>query len=186
MSSSDSSACGCSTENRRGFVTNVIALLIGAAAYLPPAVIGAVAFLRAPFRRKSRTGQAFRLTSLDSLAIGDPPKNFPVVADRDDAWNRFPNEPIGSVLLRRTGEAEVEALNVVCPHAGCSVQYMTRGDKLYCPCHQASFSLTGLRLDEVSPCPRDLDTLEVEITDGEVWVQIQNFRTGSTKKVPQA
>lgn len=186
MSSSDFSARKPPTDERRGFCTNAIALLLGGAACLAPAAVGVYTFLAAPFQRKSQAGRSFPLTSLASLAVGDPPKKFSILADRDDAWNHFPNQPIGSVLLRRTAEDEVLAINVVCPHAGCSVQYEAADDKLYCPCHRASFDLSGKRLDATSPSPRDLDTLQVKITDGQVWVQFRNFQTGSSRKVPNS
>lgn len=173
-------------DSRRGFLTKALALSLGGFAYAVPALAGIVSFLN-PLRQKSQAGQFLRLAALDTLPDDGTPQEVSVVSDRTDAWNRFPNEPIGAVFLRRTGEAQVEAVNVVCPHAGCSVQYQEGEDKLFCPCHAASFDLTGKRLDATSPSPRDLDTLEVEIRNGtEVWVRFQNFRTGTTQKIPEA
>jgi menaquinol-cytochrome c reductase iron-sulfur subunit len=169
---------------RRGFIAKAVALLIGAAAYLPPVAAGAWVFLN-PLRQKSQGGRMFRLATLETL--DEVPKKFPVIADRTDAWNRFPNEPVGAVYLRKTGDDKVEAIHVVCPHAGCSVQYQAEGKKFFCPCHSASFDLAGARLDETSPSPRNLDTLDVEIRDGnEVWVKFANFRTGTPEKIEEA
>ena len=127
----------------------------------------------------------FRLANLETL--DEVPKKFSIVADRTDAWNRFPNEPVGAVYLRKTAEDQVQAIHVVCPHAGCSVQYQAGGDKFFCPCHSASFDLSGARLDETSPSPRNLDTLEVEIREqSEVWVKFVNFRTGTPEKIEEA
>jgi hypothetical protein len=39
-------------------------------------------------------------------------------SDAGRCLNKFNEVPIGAVYLRRTGN-QVEALNVVCPHAGC-------------------------------------------------------------------
>ena len=171
-------------DQRRGFITKAIAVLVGAAAYLPPAAAAAWVFLN-PLRQKGQGGRMFRLATLETL--DEVPKKFPVIADRTDAWNRFPNEPVGAVYLRKTAEDQVQAIHVVCPHAGCSVQYQEDGNKFFCPCHSASFDMSGARLDETSPSPRDLDTLEVEIReDNEVWVKFANFRTGTPEKIEEA
>ncbi len=190
--SHQSPSCCCSAEkpagNRRGFFARAAALLLAAGSLLVPVITGIIAFLN-PLRQKSQAGERMRLTSLAVLPEDGTPRKFPVIADRTDAWTRFPNEPIGAVYLRRMGEDHVQALQVVCPHAGCSVQYETsaNGGKFFCPCHAASFDLDGKRLDETSPSPRDLDTLEVAIENGtEVWVKFQSFETGIAKKVAKA
>jgi len=171
---------------RRRFVMKTLALASGGLAYMVPALAGIAAFLN-PLRQKSQAGQFLRVASLDMLPEDGTPLEVSVVADRADAWNRFSNEPIGAVFLRRTGSGQVEALNVVCPHAGCSVQYRQAEGKFFCPCHAASFDLAGKRLDEASPSPRDLDSLETEIRNGtDVWLRFQNFRIGIAEKVAEA
>ncbi len=173
-------------DRRRRLVMKAVTLGSGGLAYLVPALAGIVAFFN-PLKQKSQAGEFRRVASLDMLPEDGTPQKVSIVADRTDAWNRFPNEPVGAVFLRRRRDGEVEALNVVCPHAGCSVQYQPGEDKLFCPCHAASFGLDGERLDETSPSPRDLDRLEAEIRNGtEVWVRFQNFRTGIPEKVPEA
>lgn len=178
--------CAAASDPRRRFVMKALAAGSGGLAYALPALAGIVAFLD-PLKQKSQAGQFLRVASLDTLPADGTPQKVSIVSDRTDAWNRFPNEPVGAVMLRRTGDGQVEALNVVCPHAGCSVQYESAEGKLFCPCHGASFDLSGKRLDATSPSPRDLDRLEVEIRSGtEVWVHFQNFRTGIAEKVPEA
>lgn len=187
MAKSVQSEAADNLDQRRGFITKVVALLVGAAAYLPPAAAGAWVFLN-PLRQKGQGGRMFRLATLETL--DEVPRKFPVIADRTDAWNRFPNEPVGAVYLRKTADNAdnpVQAIHVVCPHAGCSIQYQAEGQKFFCPCHSASFDLSGARLDETSPSPRDLDTLEVEIrAESEVWVKFVNFRTGTPEKIEEA
>ena len=195
MDPSTQAGCGpepeptAAQDPRRSFLRKTLALALGSLAYAVPGLAGIVAFLNPlrPLRQKSQAGQPVRVASLDMLPEDGTPQEVSVVADRTDAWNRFPNEPIGAVFLRRTGKDQVEAINVVCPHAGCSVQYQEGAGKLFCPCHAASFDLAGKRLDETSHSPRDLDTLEAEIRNGtEVWVRFQNFRTGIAEKVEEA
>jgi Rieske Fe-S protein len=178
-------------EGRRGFFASAIAIVLGAVAYLTPAAVSVVSFLN-PLRQKSQAGEFVRLASLADL--DETPRKFSVIADRQDAWNRFPKEPVGAVYLRRLPGDQVEAIHVICPHAGCSVSLAEYEDpstkqkhkKFACPCHNASFDLSGKRLDAVSPSPRDLDTLEVEVRNGEVLVRFQNFRTGTPAKVAEA
>ncbi len=179
----DKPPCARAHDPRRRFLIKSVAAASGGLAYAVPALTGIAAFLN-PLGQKSRAGQLLRVASLDMLPEDGTPLTVSVVADRVDAWTSS-REAIGGVLLRRVGPDRVEALNVVCPHAGCSVVY--QDGKLFCPCHAASFDLDGKRLDATSPSPRDLDTLEVEIRAGtEIWVRFENFQTGVTQKVPEA
>jgi len=76
---------------------------------------------------------------------------------------------------------------VVCPHAGCFVEYKPAGRRYVCPCHASSFGLDGAIADPASPSPRGLDELAVEMrAGGEVWVLFQNFQAGTREKVPVA
>ena len=188
-SAQPASSCGCkssvSPEPRRNFLTSTLAIAGGGLALAGPAIAGLAAFLN-PLRGKASAGKLIRVASLDTLPEDGSPQAVSVVADRTDAWNRFPNEPIGALFLKRTGPGEVEAISVVCPHAGCSVQYEPAESKFFCPCHAASFDLAGKRLDETSPSPRDLDTLETEVRGNEVWVRHQSFRAGIAEKVEEA
>lgn len=190
MQDSHSDCCCCarrdssSGQSRRGFLGQAAAVLCGGVALLVPAAVGVVSFLN-PLRQKSQSGQFMRLASLAVLPEDGTPQKVPVVADRTDAWNTYPAEPIGAVFLRRVGE-DVTALQVICPHAGCSISFESSAGKFYCPCHAASFDLAGKRMDATSPSPRDLDTLEVEIRNkNEVWVKFQTFGVGTAKKVAQ-
>lgn len=173
-------------EDRRNFLARWLALALGAVAYLVPATLALVASLN-PLRQKGMAGEFLRMTALEALPEDGTPRRFPVIADRTDAWNRFPAEPVGAVYLRRTGPKQVEAIQVVCPHAGCFVDYDAQKNIFFCPCHVASFDLSGKRLDATSPSPRDLDVLDVELRgEGEVWVKFQNFPTGTSRKVAES
>jgi menaquinol-cytochrome c reductase iron-sulfur subunit len=172
-----------SPGDRRGFLIGGAAAVLGAAAYAVPALAALAAFLN-PWRQKGEAGRLVRVTTLPALTLNGPPQRFPIIAQRTDAWNRFDNEPIGAVFLRRTGETDVEAIQVVCPHAGCSVTYDQAAGGFFCPCHTAHFDIAGRRTDQQSPSPRDLDTLKVVIQNGdEVWIQFEEFYTGRADKV---
>ncbi len=184
----ESSCCCCGSggapaANRRGFIAGMIAAISLAV----PTIVGLLAALN-PLRQKGGAGVSVRLTSLDVLPEDGTPQKFPVIADRVDAWNRLRNQPIGGVFLRRVGPEEVEAVNVLCPHAGCTIQYADtpEGGKYFCPCHTASFGLDRQPLDDPSPSPRPLDALDAKVEDGEVWVEFVNYKTGTANKEPLA
>jgi menaquinol-cytochrome c reductase iron-sulfur subunit len=179
-------------EPRRGFLIQFVTFIAGAVVALFPVGVGLFAFLD-PLRPKTRRGPAggaadadgyYKVARLDALSDGGVPQYAKIVADRADAWTYIPNEPIGAIYLKRTGD-EVVAFNVVCPHAGCAVDFDSRQGAFRCPCHNSSFSPEGARSAN-SPSPRDLDQLPVKVEDGQVWVQFQNFRTGTAEKVPVA
>jgi len=169
-------------QDRRTFLVKAATLLAGALALLP-AVGAGLMVLVDPLRRQAGQTRWARVATLGAIPADGSAHKFSVVMDRVDAWNKASNVPVGAVYLRRTGEQRVEALNVVCPHAGCFVEL--RGEAFACPCHNSSFRLDGSIADRSSPSPRGLDTLEVELRNGvEVWVRFQNFQAGTKAKVP--
>ena len=171
---------------RRSFFKKASAIVIGGIVGIVPAIAGLLVFLD-PLKRKSKTaGDAIRVASLNALPKDGRPQKFPVISSRTDAWNKFPEVPIGAVYLRRIGEKEVEALHVVCPHAGCFVDYVHARTCFLCPCHNSTFAIDGSINDPKSPSPRGLDTLEVEIRGEEIFVKFQNFRAGVHQKIPEA
>ena len=113
-----------SPENRRGFLLQFFTLLGGACVVIPPLLAGAVSFFN-PLRQKQQGGGWFKLAPLAALPEDGTPKKYPVIAARTDAWNRFPDEPIGAVFLRRRGDAKVEAFQAACPHLACAIAYQT-------------------------------------------------------------
>ena len=169
---------------RRNFIKKTCAVFVGAVTGLVPAISGLIVFLD-PLRRKSQDGDAVLVASLSSLPADGVPRKFSVIASHTDAWNRMPHVPVGAVYLRRIGDEQVQAFNVICPHAGCFVDYDLSNKSYHCPCHNSSFALDGRIADPKSPSPRGLDELDVDIRNGnEIWVKFQNFRAGDKEKIP--
>jgi len=178
-----------SAHDRRGFFTRLFAGLVGCLAGLVPAGAGVWAFLD-PLERKTGEIGFLRVASIDSLPDDGIARRFPVVADRTDSWNRYLNEPIGAVYLRRLeGGSEVQAFNAICPHAGCFVGFNIEQNEFQCPCHNSTFQPDGVRVSpEQSPSPRDLDRLRVDLpklAQGEVWIEFKNFETGTATRRPR-
>jgi len=172
------------SPNRRNFLAKATAVIIGGIVAVIPQAAGLLVFFD-PLRRRSEIGGAVFVANLAALPEGGEPRKFPVLAMRVDAWSRTPNVPIGAVYLQRLEGNQVRALNVVCPHAGCFVDFKGVKNNYHCPCHNSSFGLDGKILDPKSPSPRPLDTLEAEVRNGsEVWVKFQNFRAGVHGKIP--
>lgn len=180
-----------STDSRRSF----IAILTGALATLAPLGAGLVSFF-SPLLKKNKSPRV-RIGLLSQVPDDGMPRYFPVVANREDAWNKYPQQRIGAVyLVRQQGEEKPTAFTAKCPHAGCFIGYTAGDDQFKCPCHTSSFNLDGSRVrgdDEVSP--RDMDTLpvelkEVDLSDGEtateVYVEFIDFQTGHKEQIPTA
>lgn len=170
--------------SRRSFAIRFLAAIVGLVAVVVPCAAGLVTFF-APLRKRSQ-GDLVRVAAVEDIPPDGVPRRFAVVAERRDAWNVYPREPIGAVFLRRTSEdAQPEAFSSVCPHLGCAVDFRTQLGRYQCPCHNSTWRYDGTRTNpETSPAPRDLDALEVEVKDGQVWVNYQRFRSGISEQVP--
>lgn len=189
------SILGRPVENRRSFFAITAAVVTGGIAVLTPIGVGLAAFLT-PLFRKSKSPEV-RIALLDQVPDDGMPRYFPVVADREDAWTRYPAQRVGAVyLIRLAGEEKPTAFTAKCPHAGCFIGY-TPGAKVFqCPCHTSAFNLDGSRVNgDAEVAPRGMDTLPVSIRqaktgDGnsiaEVWVEFIDFQTGHKEKIPTA
>ncbi len=169
--------------DRRNFFVKAGSVIIGGFLGLFPFLAGLRVYFD-PLTREGSESKAVKVTLFDSIPDNGTPKKFAVLADRTDAWNRFPNAPIGAIYLRRDGE-NVTAFNAVCPHAGCFVDYRDGEQDFFCPCHNSNFNPDGSIKAGVSP--RAMDSLEVERrgADGsEIWVTFQNFHAGHADKQP--
>ncbi len=168
-------------SDRRGFFSQAIAIACGGLALLVPLATGVLVLLD-PLRRTSALGKLIPVAPLAAVPDDGIPHEFPVVAERVDAWNRS-LEPIGAVYLRRQkGESQVECLSAMCPHAGCFVNYDTESDTFVCPCHNSQFALDGAII-EPSPSPRPMDALETEVRTDEILVKFEEFYSGRAQKV---
>lgn len=185
-----SGAAASEEAPRRGFLKKALAVVIGGFISLFPAAAGLAVFVDPLRSRKMAGGGAegfLKVLPLDALQVGVP-RRVTIIADRHDAWNFFPQQPVGAVYLMRQEDGSVIALNVTCPHAGCSVDFVPDRAVYQCPCHDSSFHPSGEIANERSPAPRGLDTLEVDaekLKSGEVWVKYQNFRSAVPEKIAE-
>jgi menaquinol-cytochrome c reductase iron-sulfur subunit len=176
------------TEPRRGIIMKLSAVVMGIPVLALPlaATLGA---LLDPLRRKKAAGREFVFVArLNALPTDGQPRRFSVVAERQDAWNRYPPAPMGAVFVRRERpDAPPRAYSAVCPHLGCSVDFKPERNRYQCPCHNSMWDDQAQRIDpDRCPSPRDLDELEVEIRSGDqIWVRYVRFRSGIAQKVAE-
>ena len=172
---------------RRCFVKEAAAVALGGAATLVPIVSGLVVWTD-PLRSGSADGKASfsRITGLESLPADGVPRKFTVIADKQDAWTKTPNVPVGAIYLSRSAKGDVTAFQSICPHAGCFVEFRSAKNEFFCPCHNSSFASDGSINDPKSPSPRPMDTLAVEVRGNEVWVRFETFQAGHREKIPTA
>lgn len=195
---------------RRTFLASLATIVLATVALGTPLIAGVAMFLDPLIRRGKGGGAAggeekfTRITTLDSLPLDGSPVQFAIMEDKVDAWNREPNQPVGSIFLRRLAN-QVLAFNAVCPHAGCYVAYSAARVAFRCPCHNSSFELDGAKIETpemANPSPRSLDTLDVEYrlpgaeqpidektaaasnSPVEVWVRFRNYKAGTAQKIP--
>jgi menaquinol-cytochrome c reductase iron-sulfur subunit len=149
---------------RRSFVAVAAALVTGAVAVLTPIGVGLASFF-SPLRRKAAASSTVRIALLEQVPDDGVPRSFPVLADRVDAWNRYPAQRVGAVyLVRQVGEEAPVAFTAKCPHAGCFIGFTPGDDTFKCPCHTSAFKLDGTRVNgDAEVSPRDMDELEVEL-----------------------
>jgi menaquinol-cytochrome c reductase iron-sulfur subunit len=162
-------------------------LLLGNLMALGLAVPG-VAYLLDPLRRRAGGDEGFRpLARLDELKVGVP-KSFPVLAERQDAWVKYPREPVGSIWLIRQpegGQERVVAFTAECPHLGCAVNLAEDGKSFRCPCHTSAFDPEGRPTNDIPP--RGMDRLDVELSgddDPVIRVKFERFRTLTKERIP--
>ena len=124
---------------------------------------------------------------MSALPEDGSPGRFPVVIkEAIDAWTKQTHVPIGAVYLRRLNGGGVKAFNVTCPHLGCAIDFRSANRDFYCPCHNSSFAIDGSISNPDSPSPRDMDTLQTKIENGEVKVKYIDYRAGKKDKIPVA
>ncbi len=171
--------------NRREFA-RIGTLVVGNLMALALAVPG-VAYLLDPLRRGSRASAFRELARLSPLKVGVP-LAVPVVEAREDAWVKYPPEPVGLVWLIRQPEQAKErviAFTAECPHLGCAINLSGDGKSFLCPCHTSAFKFDGTPLNQVPP--RGMDRLDVSLSDDAdptVKVKFERFRTQSEERIP--
>lgn len=81
------------------------------------------------------------------------------------------NEKLKVLVVQQ--DSQLMAVNPVCPHRGCIVDWDQSSGTLVCPCHDAKFSIDGKVL--AKPAIEPLSTYEVKEDNGEVLVKLASI-----------
>lgn len=138
-------------------------------------------------RRESAEDDWTSVASAESFELGAAPERVVLKEDRQDAWLRQPDVPVGSILVQRTAESEFRVFSSVCPHLGCAVSYQSARESFLCPCHTSSFTVEGGLLPHAdgspNPAPRGLDPLEWRVQGDQLQVKWVAYKTGLPDRV---
>src|SRR5690606_33776313 len=98
-------------------------------------------------------------------------KLFSIICRADNAWGQHSPKLRGNVFLRRLPNSDrIVALSARSPWLQCLLRYDEQEECFICPCHlHEHYGLDGLRLSS-NHTPGDLESLEVKVCDGQVWV----------------
>jgi nitrite reductase/ring-hydroxylating ferredoxin subunit len=97
---------------------------------------------------------------------------------------RFATPAAVGFLVRNSGGA-VRAVSGVCTHQGCLLAYSEGDQELVCPCHRATFALTGdVRAHDVAAPLPALPQLPVRERDGRIEVYLAATPDGATAPKP--
>jgi len=104
---------------------------------------------------------------LDGLIENAPTPALLRVA-REDGYNQVVERR--TVLLVKTGEGQVTALDPTCTHLGCRVGWDSEAKELRCPCHGGVYDHLGAV--KSGPPPAPLPRLATRIDGNRVFVQL--------------
>ncbi|MGF1480136.1 MAG: ubiquinol-cytochrome c reductase iron-sulfur subunit [Cyanophyceae cyanobacterium] len=79
-------------------------------------------------------------------------------------------DKMADVLVVRTSEDELVAVNPLCTHQGCTVDWETDAAAFVCPCHGSKFGPTGEVLS--GPAQKPLSSYEAKIEDNLVLAKV--------------
>lgn len=175
---------------RRNFLTKALALVIGGIVTVLPGIPAVLFFIDPLTRRKRAVGMSGDMIDREGFikvasqdALGELPRQFKVVTDLRDFWNKFADTEVGSVYLRKRPDGRISCFNARCPHLGCTVKFDDESQTFECPCHASAFGLDGERTNSIPP--RNLDALDTKVDkDGTVRVKYQKFRAGTEEQIP--
>ncbi len=165
---------------RRRFLAKTVAAATG----LLAAFVGAGYFVL-PWRRwtgSSASQSKFQaIGTVESLPVG---KWHSVSFDTVDQhwWNKTVRRH--SVWVRRDKAAPdaIRVLSPICPHGGCSINWVPSKSAFICPCHGGTFEADGKR--RLGPPRRSMDPVEFRVEGGQLLVRWQDYKLGAAEQIP--
>jgi menaquinol-cytochrome c reductase iron-sulfur subunit len=158
-----------SGPSRRSF----FGILLGVASAVVAAVLAipVVRFVLYPLTGKPKASGWSAAGTLADAVASHTPISRTLDLKQQDGWLETDSNPV--IYLTNTG-GKVQALSAICPHLGCTVPWEPSRNAFVCPCHGGEFGADGSYRS--GPPRRGMDTLETQVTDGNVMVRYQTFR----------
>ena len=79
---------------------------------------------------------------------------------------RFGSRP---AILVLTSNGEYRAMSAICTHLGCTVQYRSDMEHVWCACHNGHYDLNGKNI--AGPPPRPLEFFEVQVRGNQIFAR---------------
>ncbi|MGB6299002.1 MAG: ubiquinol-cytochrome c reductase iron-sulfur subunit [Rivularia sp. (in: cyanobacteria)] len=80
------------------------------------------------------------------------------------------NTSVGEVLLAKTSvPGDLVAVNAICTHSGCTVEWKADRNRFVCPCHGSEFGVAGKV--EKAPATKPLQTYAVKTEGNKVLIR---------------
>ena len=124
----------------------------GVIAFLGSVLYPVVRYLTPPELREAVT------TSVVAAKVGEVKPNSGKIF-------RFGTKP---GILLRLPSGEWRAFSAVCTHLQCTVQYREDLERIWCPCHNGQYDLTGRNV--AGPPPKPLEAFDVVVKGDDVVV----------------
>lgn len=128
------------------------------------AVIGGAVLLSAAslFRRSKPNAAARAIDTAPSAVTLAPAAKVPVGGGLQ-VTDSTTDHPAWVLQLQK---GRFTAFDAVCPHQGCTVDFVSAKDGFACPCHSSFFDAQGNRLS--GPAPQGLTPIPVKLEGGDV------------------
>ena len=137
-----------------------------------------ISFLLSPFYLSDKKQKFVKVPGFNALPPEQPTKMvFPYI-QKDSFLTQ--NQTLDVWVVKHSPMAAT-VYSPMCTHLGC--QYDWKGDQqqFVCPCHASIFDPSGKVT--AGPAPRPLDMLPYKIENGELFVQWEVYKPGTSKKI---
>lgn len=149
------------------FITGTLVGVPALRAFLSPA------FRPVPDKRWTKIGEAAQIEP-------GVPVRFDFTESVNDAWVEARVQR--GVWIYTEDGSDFTVYSGICTHLACSYAFDSTQERFDCPCHHGLYDpKTGAVLG--GPPPRPLDTLEIKIEDGDLYVAYHTFRAGIPEKI---
>lgn len=126
-----------------------------------------------------RAEKPFRAGLLSGVPAGQPVE-MEAVIETTDGWMKTMATRAIWVVKKTSGEIRV--YNPHCTHLGCAYRWDQDDNAFKCPCHRGVYDLDGNVIG--GPPPRPLDRLEFHTENGALFVNYQDYKAGTGKRIP--